>query len=39
VSAGLERGYQRLLACYPRSFRDEHGEELLAVLLASARPA
>lgn len=34
--AGLERGYQRLLACYPRRFRDEHGEELLAVLLASA---
>ena len=32
--AGLERGYRRLLACYPRRFRDEHGEELLAVLLA-----
>jgi hypothetical protein len=35
--AGLERGYRRLLACYPRRFRDEHGEELLGVLLASAR--
>jgi hypothetical protein len=35
--AGLERGYRRLLACYPRRFRDENGEELLAVLLASAR--
>jgi hypothetical protein len=33
---GLERGYRRLLACYPRRFRDEHGEELLAVLLADA---
>ena len=32
---GLERGYRRLLACYPRRFRDEHGEELLGVLLAS----
>ena len=35
--AGLERGYRRLLACYPRRFRDEHGEELLGVLLASAQ--
>jgi hypothetical protein len=34
--AGLERGYRRLLACYPRRFRDEHGEELLGVLLAGA---
>jgi hypothetical protein len=33
---GLERGYRRLLACYPHRFRDEHGEELLGVLLASA---
>jgi hypothetical protein len=36
-AAGLERGYRRLLACYPARFRGEHGEELLAVLLASAR--
>ena len=34
---GLERGYRRLLACYPRRFRDEQGEELLGVLLANAR--
>jgi hypothetical protein len=35
--ADLEHGYRRLLACYPRRFRDERGEELLAVLLTSAR--
>jgi hypothetical protein len=35
--ADLERTYRRLLVCYPRRFRDEHGEELLGVLLASAR--
>ena len=33
---GLERGYRRLLACYPRPFRRDSGEEVLAVLLASA---
>lgn len=32
----LERIYRRLLACYPRAFRQENGEELLAVLLACA---
>jgi hypothetical protein len=36
-AAGLERGYRRLLACYPARFRSQHGEELLAVLLAGAR--
>lgn len=36
-AAALERRYRRLLACYPARFRDEHGEEVLAVLLASAR--
>jgi hypothetical protein len=36
-AAGLERGYRRLLACYPARFRGEHGDELLAVLLAGAR--
>ena len=36
-AAALERRYRRLLACYPARFRAEHGEELLAVLLASAR--
>jgi hypothetical protein len=37
-SPDLERGYRRLLACYPRAFRREHGEEVLAVLMASAAP-
>ncbi len=36
-ASGLERGYRRLLTCYPARFRSEHGEELLAVLLAGAR--
>lgn len=35
-SPDLERGYRRLLACYPRAFRREHAEEVLAVLMASA---
>jgi hypothetical protein len=34
-SAGLERAYRRLLTCYPRSFRQENGEEVMAVLLAT----
>ena len=34
--ARLERGYRRLLACYPRAYRRENGEEILAVLLACA---
>jgi hypothetical protein len=33
----LERGYRRLLAWYPRPFRREQEEEMLAVLLASTR--
>lgn len=36
-AAGLERGYRRLLAAYPRSFRREQEEEILAVLMAGAR--
>ncbi|MGH3155673.1 MAG: hypothetical protein ACRDNF_03715 [Streptosporangiaceae bacterium] len=36
-SAGLERRYRRLLAWYPPRFRAERGDEMLAVLLASAR--
>jgi len=36
-SAGLERGYRRLLAAYPHSFRREQEEEILAVLMAGAR--
>jgi hypothetical protein len=35
-SAGLERGYRRLLAWYPQPFRSEHDEEMLAVLMASS---
>lgn len=36
--SALERGYQRLLAWYPRPFRDEQEDEMLAVLMAGARP-
>jgi hypothetical protein len=32
----LERRYQRVLACYPKAFRRESGDEILAVLLATA---
>jgi len=35
-SASLEHGYRRLLAFYPRSFRRENEEEILAVLMATA---
>lgn len=35
-SASLERGYRRLLACYPRAFRRENEDEILAVLMATA---
>ena len=35
-SASLERGYRRLLACYPKAFRRENEEEILAVLMACA---
>jgi hypothetical protein len=38
VTAALERRYRRLLALYPAAHRDEYGEEMLAVLLARARP-
>jgi hypothetical protein len=34
--AKLERAYRRLLAWYPRRFRDENGQEMLAVLMACA---
>jgi hypothetical protein len=37
-SPSLERGYRRILACYPRAFRHESEEEILAVLLATAQP-
>ncbi len=36
-SARLERGYRRLLAWYPRWFRQENEEEILAVLMACAQ--
>jgi hypothetical protein len=36
-SAGLERGYRRLLTCYPRTFRHENEQEILGVLMAGAR--
>lgn len=32
----LERGYRRLLACYPKSFRRENEEEIVAVLIATS---
>jgi hypothetical protein len=35
-SAGLERRYRRLLACYPRAFRREFEQEMLSVLMAGA---
>ena len=36
-SADLERRYRRLLAFYPRSFREQNSEEILAVLLDCAQ--
>lgn len=35
-SADLERRYRQLLACYPRLFRREHEQEILAVLMDGA---
>jgi hypothetical protein len=35
--ANLERAYRRLLASYPREFRRENGQEILAVLMACAK--
>ena len=32
----LERAYRRLPGWYPREFRREHGQEILAVLMAGA---
>jgi hypothetical protein len=34
----LENRYRRWLAFYPRSYRAEHEDEMLAVLLQTARP-
>jgi hypothetical protein len=36
-SSRLERRYRRVLACYPKGFRRESEDEILAVLLATAR--
>jgi hypothetical protein len=36
-TASLERGYRRVLACYPKAFRQDNTEEILAVLLSSAK--
>ena len=38
-SAGLEQGYRRLLAWYPRAFRRDHADEILGVLMAGAGEA
>ena len=35
-AARLERSYRRRLACYPRAWRRENEEEILAVLMACA---
>ena len=37
-AAVLERRYRRLLRCYPPSHREFHREEMLGVLLDTARP-
>jgi hypothetical protein len=37
-AAALERRYRRLLRCYPPGHREVHREEMLGVLLATARP-
>src|SRR6266545_3366697 len=37
TDAELERGYRRWLRWYPKSFRREHGAEILGVLMAGAR--
>ena len=34
--ASLERGYRRVLMSYPKAFRQESGQEILGVLLATA---
>ena len=35
--SGLQRRYRRLIASYPVEFREQHGEELLVVMLDCAR--
>ncbi|MFF0306776.1 hypothetical protein ACFYSC_05070 [Streptosporangium sp. NPDC004379] len=36
--SSLERRYRRLLLCYPRRYRAEHGGEIIATLLETAEP-
>lgn len=38
-NARLERRYRRLLGLYPRSYREQHGEDMLAVLMTDADKA
>jgi hypothetical protein len=38
TAAILEQRYRRLLRWYPAAHRDRHGEEMIGVLLAAARP-
>lgn len=38
ASAELERRYRRLLSLYPKPFREEREQEMLAVLMAGAEP-
>jgi hypothetical protein len=35
-NARLERRYRRLLGLYPRSYREQHGEDMLGVLMTDA---
>jgi len=35
-NAALERRYRRLLRLYPRSYRDQHGDDMLGLLMSSA---
>jgi hypothetical protein len=37
TSSRLERRYRSLLALYPKAFRRDHEQEMLAVLMAAAR--
>ncbi|MBT2232400.1 hypothetical protein [Nonomuraea sp. NEAU-A123] len=37
-SATLEQRYRRLLRAYPRTYREQHGEELLSTLMEAADP-
>jgi hypothetical protein len=34
--ARLERRYRRLLGLYPRSYREQHGEDMIGVLMTDS---